>query len=31
MSIPEFTEVGFLPQGIFDSNLNEIENRFGKF
>jgi len=31
MPIPDFDQDGFLPLGIFDCSLDEIEEKFGKF
>ncbi len=31
MSIPDLTEEGFLPAGIYDCTLDEVESVFGRF
>ena len=28
--IPDFTEFGYLPEGVYPCNLNEIKARFGQ-
>lgn len=31
MTIPQFNQLGYLPVGIYDCTLHEIERRFGSF